>query len=148
MAELKHQIQTSFKLSGLTVRLEGCRYLAGLLGPVQQEDRQAWIDKILEHLLATNLTTDVVDKAVSRNIIRSEELTRTNYASTRFLAFYITDDLIGFVSGSSTGVLGSAGGQSQYRAAHRHQRLPDPAAQLQRGAEKVLNRQRDGQGPS
>ena len=39
------------------------------------------IDKILEHFLATNLTTNVVDKAVSRNLIRSEELTRTNYAS-------------------------------------------------------------------
>lgn len=70
MAELKNQIQTSFKLSGLTVRLEGCRYLAGLLGPVQQEDRQAWIDKILEHLLATNLTTNVVDKELLAGAVR------------------------------------------------------------------------------
>ena len=37
--DLKSQIQSTFKLSGLTVRIEASKYLAGLLGPVPDEDR-------------------------------------------------------------------------------------------------------------
>ena len=37
--DLKSQIQTTFKLSGLTVRIEASKYLAGLLAPVPDEDR-------------------------------------------------------------------------------------------------------------
>jgi len=62
MADLKSQIQTSFKLSGLTVRLEACKYLTGLLNPVQMEERQTWIDKILDQVQKQNLKSNMIDK--------------------------------------------------------------------------------------
>ena len=37
--DLKSQIQSTFKLSGLTVRIEASKYLAGLLAPVPDDDR-------------------------------------------------------------------------------------------------------------
>ena len=39
--DLKSQIQSTFKLSGLTVRIEASKYLAGLLAPVPDDDRYA-----------------------------------------------------------------------------------------------------------
>jgi len=62
MADLKSQIQTTFKLSGLSVRLEACKYLIGLLTPVEVEERQGWIDKILEQVQSQNLKSNVIDK--------------------------------------------------------------------------------------
>jgi len=62
MADLKSQIQTTFKLSGLSVRLEACKYLIGLLTPVEVNERQGWIDKILEQVQTQNLKSNVIDK--------------------------------------------------------------------------------------
>ena len=62
MGDLKSQISSSFKLSGLTVRLEACKYLVSLLQPVDPDDRQSWIDKIIDKVQTGNLKTNVIDK--------------------------------------------------------------------------------------
>jgi DNA polymerase epsilon subunit 2 len=68
--ELKAQIQSSFKLSGLSVRVEASRYLAGLLEPVPPEDRQAWVDKILDQVQTHNLKSSVIEKEVLAAAVR------------------------------------------------------------------------------
>jgi len=70
MADLKSQIQTSFKLSGLTVRLEACKYLTGLLTPVQADDRQNWIDKIVDKVQTQNLKSNVIDKDILSTAVK------------------------------------------------------------------------------
>jgi hypothetical protein len=45
MQTLKQQIQTSFKLNGLQLRLEATKYLADLLVEVADQEREGWIDK-------------------------------------------------------------------------------------------------------
>ena len=62
--ECKAQVQSSFKLSGLTVRLEAAKYLAGLLAPVQEDERQPWIDKIIDHVHSQTLKSNVIEKEV------------------------------------------------------------------------------------
>ena len=64
MGDLKNQISTSFKLSGLTVRLEACKYLVGLLTPVGEDERQSWIDKIIDKVQSGNLKSNVIDKDI------------------------------------------------------------------------------------
>ena len=88
--DLKSQIQSTFKLSGLTVRIEASKYLAGLLAPVPDDDRyanvvmsftnirpgiinwklshlyqtlrQAWVDKILDQVQSQNLKSSIIEK--------------------------------------------------------------------------------------
>ena len=48
----------------MTVRLEACKYLTGLLTPVQVEERQGWIDKILDQVQTQNLKSNVIDKDI------------------------------------------------------------------------------------
>ena len=45
MQALKHQIQSTFKLNGLQLRLEATKYLADLLIDVAEAEREEWIDK-------------------------------------------------------------------------------------------------------
>jgi hypothetical protein len=45
MQALKQQIQSSFKLNGLQLRLEATKYLADLLIEVAEEEREDWIEK-------------------------------------------------------------------------------------------------------
>ena len=70
MGDLKNQISTSFKLSGLTVRLEASKYLVGLLTPVSSEDRQSWIDKIIDKVQAGNLKSNVIDKDILSEAVK------------------------------------------------------------------------------
>ena len=70
MSDLKSQITTSFKLSGLTVRLEANKYLVGLLTPVSQEDRQDWIDRIIDKVSSINLKSNVIDKDILSSAVR------------------------------------------------------------------------------
>lgn len=70
MGDLKSQINTSFKLSGLTVRLEANKYLVGLLTPVSQEERQGWIDRIIDIVTDSNLKSNVIDKEILSSAVR------------------------------------------------------------------------------
>ena len=70
MGDLKNQISTSFKLSGLTVRLEASKYLVGLLTPVSTEDRQSWIDKIIDKVQSGNLKSNVIDKDILSEAVK------------------------------------------------------------------------------
>ena len=70
MSDLKSQITTSFKLSGLTVRLEAAKYLVGLLTPVSSEERQDWIDKIIDRVGSSNLKSNVIDKDILSSAVR------------------------------------------------------------------------------
>ena len=81
MGDLKNQITTSFKLSGLTVRLEACKYLVGLLTPVDTGDRQSWIDKIIDKVQAGNLKSNVIDKDILSQAVKectNQEAGNTN----------------------------------------------------------------------
>ena len=81
MGDLKNQISTSFKLSGFSVRLEACKYLVGLLTPVSGEERQPWIDKIIDKVTAANLHTNVVDKETLAEAVKectNQEAGNTN----------------------------------------------------------------------
>jgi len=62
MSDIKSQIQTSFKFSGLSIRLEACKYLVDLLTPIIDDERQGWIDKILDEVQTLNLKSNVIDK--------------------------------------------------------------------------------------
>ena len=68
--DLKSQIQSSFKLSGLTVRVEAAKYLSSLLAPVPEEERQAWVDRILDQVQTQNLKTSVIEKDVLAVAVR------------------------------------------------------------------------------
>ena len=84
MGDLKSQISTSFKLSGLTVRLEACKYLVGLLTPVSLEDRQAWIDKIIDKVQRGNLKSNIIDKEILSEAVKectNQESGNTNVES-------------------------------------------------------------------
>jgi len=70
MSDLKTKIQTSFQFSGLTVRLEACKYLIGLLTPVQEEERQGWIDKIIDQVQTQNLKSNVIDKEILAEAVK------------------------------------------------------------------------------
>ena len=70
MGDLKNQITTSFKLSGLTVRLEAAKYLVGLLTPVGDSERQSWIDKIIDKVQSGNLKSNVIDKHILTEAVR------------------------------------------------------------------------------
>jgi len=112
MADLKSQIQTSFKLSGLSVRLEACKYLTSLLTPVDTEERQGWIDKIVDQVQTQNLKSNVIDKDIlsiavkectnqesgnsniqSINIINTFEVPRLTYSAER--KKYLSDSFSG-----------------------------------------------------
>jgi len=45
MQALKQEIQTTFKLNGLQLRLEATKYLADLLIDVAEEEREEWTEK-------------------------------------------------------------------------------------------------------
>ena len=70
MSDLKSQITTSFKLSGLTVRLEAAKYLVGLMTPLEEEERQDWIDKIIDKVGSSNLKSNVIDKEILSAAVR------------------------------------------------------------------------------
>ena len=78
---MKAQIQSSFKLSGLTVRVEAAKYLCSLLGPVPQEERQAWVDRILDQVQTQNLKTSVIEKDVLAVAVRECTNKETGKAS-------------------------------------------------------------------
>ena len=70
MSDIKSQITTSFKLSGLTVRLEAAKYLVGLMTPLEEEERQEWIDRIIDRLGSSNLKSSVIDKEILSSAVR------------------------------------------------------------------------------
>ena len=96
MGDLKNQISTSFKLSGLTVRLEACKYLVGLLTPVDSEDRQAWIDKIIDKVQSGNLQSNVIDKEILTEAVKectNQESGNTNVESLSVINAFETPRL-------------------------------------------------------
>jgi len=69
--DLKQQVQTSFKLWGLSVRLDACKYLVGLLEPVDPEQRQGWVERILTQLQeGATLQSTLVDKDTLARAVR------------------------------------------------------------------------------
>lgn len=110
----KQQIQTSFKLNGLQLRLEAVKYLVTLLQPIatSSEEREPWIDKIIDHILKLQLKSSVIDKDIllqavracdteesgnenlnTINIISAFETPRLTYSTER--KKYLTDKLSG-----------------------------------------------------
>ena len=91
MGDLKSQISSSFKLSGLTVRLEACKYLVGLLTPVSLEERQAWIDKIIDKVQGGNLKSNVIDKETLSEAVKectNQETGNTNVEMLNVISAY------------------------------------------------------------
>ena len=70
MSDIKSQITTSFKLSGLTVRLEAAKYLVGLMTELEEGERQDWIDRIIDKVGSSNLQSNVIDKEILISAIR------------------------------------------------------------------------------
>ena len=70
MSDVKSQITTSFKLSGLTVRLEAAKYLVELMTPLEEEQRQECIDRIIDKVSSSNLKSNVIDKETVSSAVR------------------------------------------------------------------------------
>jgi len=76
---LKQRVQNVFKLNGLQLRLDAAKYLADLLTPVEEEERDGWIEKILSQVEKQKLKTAVIhlailEQAISEcTIVKSEE---------------------------------------------------------------------------
>jgi DNA polymerase epsilon subunit 2 len=71
--EAKQQIQTCFKMNGLQLRLEACKYLVSVLQPIatSHQEREQWIDKIIEHIQKQQLKSSVIDKSILVTAIKS-----------------------------------------------------------------------------
>jgi len=109
---LKNRVQSVFKLNGLQLRQEAAKYLADLLKPVEEQNRDQWIEKILSQVEKQELKTAVIDLAILEqavsectaddnseensdllNIISCFEVPRVTFAPDR--KKYLKDDLLG-----------------------------------------------------
>ncbi|XP_005094411.1 DNA polymerase epsilon subunit 2 [Aplysia californica] len=63
-AKLKSAIVSAFKMHGLTLRSEASLYLIDVLAPVDQKERDQWVDKIIEIIQKQSLTSSMIDRGV------------------------------------------------------------------------------------
>ena len=69
--QLKHEIQTAFKMYGFQLRIDACKHLEDLLSSVDSSEWRVWIDKILDSLhKKSDLESSVVDKTVLTKVIQ------------------------------------------------------------------------------
>ncbi|XP_046401886.1 DNA polymerase epsilon subunit 2 isoform X1 [Ischnura elegans] len=74
--KLKKNIQSTFKLNGYNLRNDVCVQLLELLRPVEESEREEWLEKFLEHIRGQALPNAVVEKShidlAIQECIRSE----------------------------------------------------------------------------
>uniref|UniRef100_A0A336M4A5 DNA polymerase epsilon subunit n=1 Tax=Culicoides sonorensis TaxID=179676 RepID=A0A336M4A5_CULSO len=50
LAKIKHMVSTKFKVSGFFIKSDSAEYLAGMLLPLNVDDRNKWLKDILSHI--------------------------------------------------------------------------------------------------
>jgi len=58
----KNDIVSTFKLNGLTVRSEASKYILGLLTPLQDNEREQWLEKLIDVVQKQGLESTTVEK--------------------------------------------------------------------------------------
>ena len=70
-SSLKSRLSLSFQVSGFRLRLDAARHLESLLAPLDQEDADQWINKIIEAIRKEqDLQSVVIQKDLLLKIIQ------------------------------------------------------------------------------
>ncbi|XP_050406951.2 DNA polymerase epsilon subunit 2 [Patella vulgata] len=63
-AKLRNVITSAFKMHGLTLRSEASRYLVEVLTPLDEGERDGWLDHMIEIIQKQPLSSSMIDKIV------------------------------------------------------------------------------------
>ena len=66
----RSQLQTAFKLGGLSLRADASRRLETLLGPLEPQEAKRWTEKLLEALQKKELDSPVIGKDLIDQTVR------------------------------------------------------------------------------
>ncbi|KAL5008711.1 hypothetical protein ScPMuIL_014292 [Solemya velum] len=69
-AKLKTLVVSAFKMHGLTLRSEACKYVVEVLGPVNEVEREDIIDKIIETIQKQPLKSSLIDRSVCETAVQ------------------------------------------------------------------------------
>ncbi|XP_041352782.1 DNA polymerase epsilon subunit 2-like [Gigantopelta aegis] len=68
-AKLKIQLVSAFKMHGFTLRSEASRYLVDVLSPVNEVQREEWIDKMIEIIQKQPLSSSIIDRTLCETAV-------------------------------------------------------------------------------
>nr|CAB3265005.1 DNA polymerase epsilon subunit 2 [Phallusia mammillata] len=67
---VKSTIISAFKMHGFTLRSDASGYLTEILGPVNEVEREDWIDRILEAIQKQTLTSNIIDADIVEEAVK------------------------------------------------------------------------------
>ncbi|XP_054263375.1 DNA polymerase epsilon subunit 2 isoform X2 [Macrosteles quadrilineatus] len=69
LSSAKKFILTSFKFNGLSIRSDACEYFASQLAPLEEQERDEWLDKVVDYIQRQSLNTPFVEKGLIESAI-------------------------------------------------------------------------------
>ncbi|XP_025103951.1 DNA polymerase epsilon subunit 2-like isoform X1 [Pomacea canaliculata] len=68
--KLKLEINTAFKMHGLTLRSDACKYLVDVLLPVNEVEREDVLDKIIDVIQKQPLSSSLIQRSICENAVQ------------------------------------------------------------------------------